>query len=478
MEHVSAPSIPATATPFPSAARETKDLWLNVGPAHPAMHGIIRIILQLDGETVRGADVEIGYLHRGFEKMCEQGGYNHAIPYTDRLNYVSPLINNVGYCMAIEKLMGITVPERCQYIRVIMSELSRVTDHLTCIGASAMELGAFTVFLYMIKAREYLWELIELVTGARLTVTYCRVGGVKADLPEGFAERTRVALRQTREVVKEVDRLLTRNRIFVDRMKGTGTIAQADAIAYGITGPFLRATGVNYDVRKAQPYAVYPQVRFDVPVGQHGDNLDRYFVRMEEMEQSMRIVEQCLGQIPGGPIQVDARGRPSTPLGTVLSEAEGRVEGRPIEAAEMVDEAKMGRIPAIADTSPVTDPTLEGSNRPFHQRVNAPAKRAVLPPKDDAYGNIEGLMQHFKLVMHGHGIRPPKGEVYQAVEGANGELGFYVVSDGTDKPYRVRVRPPCLPIMAALPILLTGDMMADVVPTFGSVNMIGGELDR
>ncbi len=449
-------SSPADTAPV---AYETRDMLLNVGPQHPAMHGIIRIVVRLDGETVKGVDVEIGYLHRGFEKMCEQGGYNHAIPYTDRLNYVSPLINNVGYCMAIEKLMGLTVPERGQYIRVIMSEISRITDHLTCIGASAMELGAFTVFLYMIKAREYLWELIEMVTGARLTISYCRVGGVKADLPEGFEERTRGAIRQVREVLKECDKLLTRNRIFVDRMKGIGVLSRADALAYSVTGPFLRSTGVNYDVRKAQPYLVYDRLQFEVPLGQHGDNLDRYFCRMEEMEQSLRIVEQCLTQLPGGPIQVDD-------------------EGRPMAAAEMVDEAKMGRIQAIAGAAPVTDPTLEGTNKSFSQRVNAPAKRAVLPPKDDTYGNIEGLMQHFKLIMYGHGIRPPKGEVYQAVEGANGELGFYVVSDGTDKPYRVRVRPPCLPIMATLPIILTDDMLADIVPTFGSVNMIGGELDR
>ncbi len=245
-------------------------MLLNVGPAHPAMHGIIRIVLRLDGETVKGADVEIGYLHRGFEKMCEQGGYNHAIPYTDRLNYVSPLINNVGYCLAIEKLMGLTVPERGQYIRVLMSEISRITDHLTCVGASAMELGAFTVFLYMIKAREYLWELVEMVTGARLTISYCRVGGIKADLPEGFEPRTREALAQGREVLVECDKLLTRNRIFVDRMKGTGKISQQDALAYGITGPFLRSTGVNYDVRKQTPYLVYDRLTFEVPLASTG----------------------------------------------------------------------------------------------------------------------------------------------------------------------------------------------------------------
>ena len=251
-------------------------MLLNVGPAHPAMHGIIRIVTRLDGEQIVDIDVEIGYLHRGFEKMAETVDYNGVMPYTDRLNYVSPLINNMGYCMAVEKLLGMSVPDRCHYIRVIMSEISRITDHLTCVGASAMELGAFTVFLYMIKAREYLWELVEMVTGARLTVSYCRVGGVKGDLPEGFDEACAKAFKETRQVLKEADTLLTRNRIFVDRMSGTGKISAEDAISYGITGPFLRGCGVAYDVRKDCPYSVYDRLEFDVPVGTRGDNLDRY----------------------------------------------------------------------------------------------------------------------------------------------------------------------------------------------------------
>jgi NADH-quinone oxidoreductase subunit D len=443
-----------------TAGLETRDMLLNVGPAHPAMHGIIRIVITLDGELVVGADVTIGYLHRGFEKMSETVDYNGVIPYTDRLNYVSPLINNMGYCMAVEKLLGISVPERCHYIRVIMSEISRISDHLTCVGASAMELGAFTVFLYMIKAREYLWELIEMVTGARLTVSYCRVGGVKGDLPAEFAERCAKAFDETRRVLSEADVLLTRNRIFVDRMTGIGTISADEAISYGITGPFLRATGADYDVRKDCPYAVYDRLQFDVPVGTRGDNYDRYLVRMEEMEQSMRIVEQALRDMPPGPIQTN----PST--------------GLPIPAAEMVDQAKSGNISTIADAQAVTDPTLEGSAKALYMNIAAGEKRVFLPPKEDTYGNIEGLMQHFKLVMHGHGVRPPKGEVYLPVEGANGELGFYVVSDGGSTPYRVRVRPPCFAIMSALPRLLIGDMIADLTPTFGSVNMIGGELDR
>jgi NADH-quinone oxidoreductase subunit D len=442
-----------------SRVTETRSMLLNVGPSHPAMHGIVRIVAELDGETVLGAEVEIGYLHRAFEKMCEQGPYNNAIPYTDRLNYVSPLINNIGYCLAVERLIGIDTTERCRSIRVIMSELSRITDHLTCVGASAMELGAFTVFLYMIQARELLYDLIENVTGARLTISYARVGGLKSDLPEGFEEKTLNAMKETRRLLKEVEGLLNTNRIFVDRMKGTGVISKEDALAYSITGPFLRSTGVDYDVRKYQPYLGYERFDFDIPVGEHGDNLDRYYVRMEEMQQSMRIVEQAIRSLPKGGVMVSP-------------------DGKVIPASMMVDEAKMGRTLGLKNAEVDLDPTLQGTTKRFHDNVYSADKRVALPAKEDTYGNIEGLMNHFKLVMYGHGIRPPKGEAYFPVEGANGELGFFVVSDGTDQPYRVRVRPPCFPIMAALEKILVGDMVADIVPTFGSVNMIGGELDR
>ena len=358
------PGQEAAAADWPGeleAMPETREMLLNVGPAHPAMHGIIRIVTKLDGEQIVDCDVEIGYLHRGFEKMSETVDYNGVMPYTDRLNYVSPLINNMGYCMAVEKALGITVPDRCHYIRVIMSEISRITDHLTCIGAGAMELGAFTVFLYMIKAREYLWELVEMVTGARLTVSYCRVGGVKGDLPEGFEAQCRKAIEETRKVLKESDALLTRNRIFVDRMSGTGKISAEDAISYGITGPFLRGSGPDYDVRKDCPYAVYDRLDFDVPVGTRGDNLDRYLVRMEEMHQSMRMIEQALRDIPPGPFLTN----PET--------------GRAIPAAEMVDLAKMGNIVQIEGARAVVDPTLDGASEdgaPEHRR----ARKARLPP--------------------------------------------------------------------------------------------------
>ena len=443
----------------PGTGGGSQNLYVNLGPAHPAMHGIIRIFAELDGEVVVKTDVEIGYLHRAFEKDCEVGPYNNAIPFTDRLNYVSPLINNFAYASAVEKLLGIDITERCKYIRVAMSEISRVCDHLTCVGASAMELGAFTVFLYMIKAREYLWELVEDVTGARLTISYGRVGGVKADLPEGFGIKVRKAFAEVRQVLAEVHTLITGNRIFMDRMVGVGALSADESIAWGITGPLLRAAGVSFDLRRAQPYWAYDRVEFEVPLGKNGDNFDRYLVRMAEMEQSMRMVEQALERMPGGAINVD-------------------FEGREIPVDAYVDRGKQGKTEGLLLLPIALSPNLQGTGRLAHDRVNVADKTVVMPPKETAYGSIEGLMNHFMLVMDGYGIRPPAGEAYFAAEGANGELGFYVVSDGGDRPYRVRCRPPCLPPVAALPRMIEGQMIADIIPTFGSVNMIGGELDR
>ncbi len=439
--------------------RETRAMLLNVGPSHPAMHGVIRLITELEGETVVHVEAEIGYLHRAFEKSCENSTWTQAIPYTDRLNYVSPLINNFGYCAAVEKLLGIEITERCKYIRVIMSEISRITDHLTCIAASAMELGAMTPFLYFMKAREYLYELVEDVTGARLTISYGRVGGVKADLPQGFGEKLELALKKTEREIGEVDKLLTRNRIFVDRVRDVGILTRENAISYSITGPMARASGINYDVRKAFPYLVYDRLDFEVPLGERGDNYDRYLVRMEEMRQSIRIIRQCLADIPEGLVNVDSK-------------------SKPIPSFDLIDQAKMGQTAGFVDIRTVVGPTLEGSERPFFDRIMTKDKTVALPDKANTYGNIEGLMNHFKIVMDYHGIRPPAGDTYHAVEGANGELGFYVVSDGKDRPYRVRVRPPCFFNMAGLHTMLEGYMVADIVATFGSINMIAGELDR
>jgi NADH-quinone oxidoreductase subunit D len=405
MESARAPARPGAGP----AAAGGDIMEIQMGPSHPASHGTVKFNLRLDGETIVDVDVEIGYLHRGFEKMCEQGTWNHVFPYADRLNYASPLLNNVGFALAVEKLAGVTVPERCQYIRVITGELSRLTDHLTCLGMAASELGAISAGFYMLEAREFLYDLVEAITGARLTVTYCRLGGVVKDLPADIAAGVAAAFRQVRGVLADCERLLSRNRIFVDRMVGVGTMTRAAAVSWGLTGPLLRATGVPYDVRRAEPYLVYDRMEFTVPTGTRGDNYDRFHVRLAEMHQSMRIVEQALATLPDGPIAV-------------------------------------------------TDP------------------RFVLPPKQEVYGSIEALMNHFKLVIEGQKV--PPGEVYVATEGGNGELGFYLVSDGSGRPYRVRVRPPSFYGMAALGEMLRGGMVADVISTFGQINMIGGECDH
>jgi len=433
------------------ASRES--MLLNMGPSHPSMHGAVRILLELDGERVLNSEVEVGYLHRGFEKTCEHRTYFNLLPYTDRLNYVSPLINNLGYTLAMEKMLGLEAPERAQVIRVLMSELSRVSDHLTCVAAMAMECGAFTVFLYNIKAREFIWDTIEQTSGARMTTSYIRIGGVRADLHPEFREGVGQAVRQTRQVLKDVHGLLDKNRIFLRRTRDVGLISQEDALSYGWTGPCLRSTGIFYDVRKAHPYSGYDRFDFEVPLGERGDNYDRYLVRMREMEQSLRIIEQAVERLAATPPAVLAAG---------------------LEPEEAI-KASRDRKPASA---PRLSPTLEGSEKDAYSGILADDGRSIVPAKEDTYTSIEGLIRHFKFFMAGHGIRPPKGEVYSSVEGGNGELGFYIVSDGTDRPYRLHLRAPCLHLLAALESLIKGRYLADIIPTFGSMNIILGELDR
>lgn len=386
-------------------------MTVNMGPSHPAMHGTVRIVLTVDGERIVKGDVQPGYLHRCFEKESEHATYTQVFPYTDRLNYVSPMINNVGWAMAVEKLMGLTdqIPKRAEYIRVIVSEMSRMTDHLTCIGASAMELGAFTAFLYFLKAREWLYELLEKVSGARLTHSYVRIGGVAKDLTEGFGDELSYNLDQIEKVIVEVEGLLNANKIFRDRMAGIGAMTREEAIATGCVGPIARSAGVDYDVRKDYPYSVYPELEFDVPVATTGDCLDRYLVRMEELKQSIRILRQCIQQIPGGSIM-------------------------------------------------------------------AADHRVALPPKRDTYNTIESMIRHFKHIVDG--IKVPPGEAYTFVEGGNGELGFYIAADGTGRPYKAYVRSPSFVHLSTAEQLFTGHLIADVVPIFGMINMIGGECDK
>ncbi len=429
-----------------------ESMLLNMGPSHPAMHGTIRVMLELDAEKILNAEVEVGYLHRGFEKTCENKSYFNLLIYTDRLNYVSPLINNLGYCMTVEKMLGVAAPERAQLIRVLMSELSRVSDHLTSLAAMAMESGAFTVFLYMMKAREFLWDTIEFTTGARMTTSYIRIGGVRADLHPEWRGSLATAVRETRKVLKDVSGLLDKNSIFLGRTRDVGTISQADALSYGWTGPCLRSTGIPYDVRKAQPYLVYDRLAFEIPVGERGDNYDRYSVRMREMEQSLRILEQ---------------------VAELLQDTAPLAQGPAIEPEEALRRSRTQRTVERIRLSP----NLEGSERERLTELSCQCGLAV-PPKEDAYTTMEGLISHFLFFMNGKGIRPPKGEAYFSVEGGNGELGFYIVSDGTDKPYRLHLRAPCFHIVSALEQLIRGRLIADVIPTFGSMNMIGGELDR
>jgi NADH-quinone oxidoreductase subunit C/D len=403
----------AKITPKIELPREESDfeqVTLNLGPSHPATHGTLRIVVTLDGETIIGAESEIGYLHRCFEKMAETHTYQQVIPFTDRLNYCSAIINNVGYCMAVEKLLAIEAPPRAQHIRLMLSEFMRIADHIVCIGTNLVDMGALTNFWYLFQPREEILGLVESCCGARLLPSYTRIGGLAVDAPSDFLGNAQRLVDKLPKYIDDVDKLVTRNRIFLDRVVGVAPITAADAINFGFTGPCLRACGVPYDVRKAQPYGGYETYDFDIPIAEGGDTYARYLVRMEEMRQSIRIIQQGINRgLPAGPVIV---------------------------------------------------------NDPY----------VALPPKAKVYNEMESLIYHFKLIMHG--IQPPVGEVYFRVEGGNGELGFYVVSDGTKNPYRVRVRPPCFPIFEAFSHMIIGQTIPDAVAALGSLNIIAGELDH
>ena len=382
---------------------------LNIGPSHPATHGTLRIMALMDGEKIHRANVEIGYLHRCFEKMAEEHPYNQVIPYTDRLNYCSSPMNNVGYCKAVEEMLGVEIPPKAQAMRVILCELSRIIDHIVCIGAAAFDLGALTGFFHAFTYREKVYTIFEKLCGARLTVSMTRVGGMANEPPADWFKDILQFCKEMRKGIEEIDTLLTNNKIWMERNQNVGVIDTEQAIAWGYTGPCLRSTGLGLDLRKAEPYYAYETLDFEVPVGTTGDAYDRYLVRVEEMRQSVRIIEQVCKNVPPGDY-------------------------------------------SIRD------------------------KDIVLPEKKDVYGNIEGLMNHFMLVIHG--LRPSKGECYSVTEAANGELGFYLVSDGGPKPYRLKVRPPCFAIYQSFPHCIRGNLTADAVTLLGSMNIIAGELDR
>jgi NADH-quinone oxidoreductase subunit D len=384
-------------------------MLINIGPQHPATHGVLRLVLELDGETVVRGTPHIGYLHSSFEKLGEYRTWNQVIPLTDRMDYLAPLIYNCAYAMSVEKLMGIEVTERCKVVRLICMELDRIFSHLLWIGTTALDIGAMTVFLYTFQERERIYNLHEAFTGARITTSSTRIGGMMADLPPGWIEALRHFVRTLPKTLDETETLLTRNNLWIGRNQNVGTISAEDAVSYGLTGPNLRASGVPYDVRRDRPYYDYETYDFDVVVGEHGDCYDRYLVRMEEMRQSLRILEQAIERLPGGPINVD-------------------------------------------------DP------------------RVILPGKLDAMADMESMIHHFKVVMQG--VKAPVGESYVSVESSKGELGMYVVSDGGSKPVRWRVRGPSFINLAALPKMVEGHLLSDVITINASIDIVLGEIDR
>lgn len=386
---------------------------VNVGPSHPAMHGTLRVKLQLAGEKVLACEQEIGFLHTGFEKLGEHHSFNQFITVTDRMNYLSPLNNNIGYALAVEELLGIEVPRRGQVIRTILAEMSRIADHIFCVGLMTMDLGAFSSVLWTMIEREKLYDIFEATTGTRLTTSYTRVGGLAFDLPEGFEARTRQIMDTCEQTLGQLRDSFVNNKIFLDRMQGVGVITKDQALSFGLSGPVARASGVPLDQRAYRPYLVYPELDFSVPLHEEGDCLSRYLIRIDELEQSISMVRQALELLEPGPINHES------------------------------------------------------------------AKR-ILPGKDLVYRDMESLIHHFKVVMPGqdHGIHPPKAELYSSTEAPNGELGFFLVSDGSHSAYRMRVRSPSFYNYQLLSHILPGHMVSDLVAILGSMNVIAGELDR
>jgi NADH-quinone oxidoreductase subunit D/NADH-quinone oxidoreductase subunit C/D len=384
-------------------------LTVNIGPSHPATHGALRAFVALDGEIITAAAQEIGYLHRGFEKMVEQGTYQQVLPYTDRLNYCSAILNNIGFCVTAEKMFEVEVPERCQVLRVLLSELSRLIDHLVCVAAAAVDLGALTNYWYLFNPREEVYAIWEKLSGARLTNTFTRIGGLYRDTYEGFEADVAKVLVSIETGLDEAFRLLEHNRIFIDRTRGCCPISAEDAVSWGWTGPCLRAAGVDRDLRKDEPYSGYETYEFETILGTTGDTYDRLLVRMYEMKESLSICRQALSRLKPGP-------------------------------------------------------------------VNTTDARLILPGHDKAYHDMEALINHFKIVYEG--VRPPAGEFYNGIEAANGELGFFIVSDGTGKPWKIKVRPPCFTQFAAYADLIEGSMISDAIACLSSINIIAGELDR
>jgi NADH-quinone oxidoreductase subunit D len=387
----------------------TKTMTLNMGPQHPSTHGVLRIILELDGETIIKATPVIGYLHTGIEKTMESKTYTQVIPLTDRMDYVANLSNNLGYCLAVEKLLDIEVPPKAQYIRVLLTELTRIASHLIWLGTHAHDIGVSTLFIFAFREREMLLDIFELISGQRMMTSYFRIGGVAKDIPEGFEQKIREVLKIFPKKIDDYESLLTNNRLWLQRTVGVGKISAEDAIDCGLSGPIIRGSGMEWDLRKSNPYSSYDKFDFDIPTGTNGDIYDRFLVRIKEMRQSLRIAEQALDGLPEGDF--------------------------------------IARVPGV-----------------------------TLLPKDEVLTSMEALIFHFKTVVEG--FCPPKGEVYQSIESPKGEIGFYIVSDGSSKPYRVRVRPPGFVNVSSLNRFAKGRMVADLVAIIGSIDFALGEVDR
>lgn len=393
------------------AVKSSEIMTINMGPQHPSTHGVLQLILELDGEVVRKATPHIGYLHRGVEKLSEHRTYHQVIPLTDRLDYLAPMSNNLGYVLAVEKLLGITdkIPERAKVVRVLLTELTRLKSHLVWLATHALDIGAMTVFLYCFREREVITDLYEKISGARMTSNYFRVGGLSADLPAGVEQEMREYAEGMPAHIEEYEGLLTGNRIWQKRTIGVGTISAAAAIDIGITGPALRASGVDWDLRRDNPYSGYEDYKFEVPVRQEGDTFARYKLRLDEMRQSSLIILQALDKLKPGPILADC-------------------------------------------------------------------PKVVLPPKEEVVNTIEGLIHHFKIVTEGFKVEA--GEVYVGIEAPKGELGYYLVSDGSTRPYRMKVRPPSFVNLQGLPQMVEGRMLADVIAVIGTLDIVLGEIDR
>jgi NADH dehydrogenase I D subunit len=386
-----------------------KEITLNMGPQHPSTHGVLRLVLDLQGETIVNIDPQIGYLHRGIEKWMESRTYHQIIPMTDRLDYISCMCNNLGYVTAVEKLAEIVVPERAHFLRMITAELTRISSHLIWLGTSAVDIGAMTVLWYAAREREFILDLLEMATGARLTVSYARIGGVRNDVPREFLDKCREFTELFPKRLEEYDTLIRENRIWLKRTVGIGVMSAEEAVNYGLTGATLRGSGVNYDIRKVEPYAAYDKVEFDVPLGKNGDVYDRYLVRLGELRQSNRIIKQCLDMMQPGPVVTD-------------------------------------------------DP------------------RYAVPEKMTVMQSMQSLAHQF--VIMSKWVPMPKGDVYVATEGPKGELGFYIVSDGSGRPYRIKIRAPSYINLSALSKMATGRMMADIVACIGTIDIVLGECDR